>query len=125
MVGSDLYLDGAKGATLKKGDAVLQTFASRNERLKHPGLIFESPVFVNGSVHLPQASTVQQDATRTDTIYTPVTFKDKVILGGGPVMRNGEEFSPRTAGDLEDQFWSNIRQFGGFKKGWKSTAPEI
>lgn len=117
LVASDLYLDRSKGVGLKKGDSYVQNFSSRTERLKYTGLVFESPVFVNGSVHLPVAPSLENDKKGQDTNYTPVVFKDKIVLGTGPIMRRGQPFMPRSAGDLSDQFWANVRQFGGFKKG--------
>ncbi|UXR66160.1 type III secretion protein [Bdellovibrio bacteriovorus] len=119
MVAGDLYLDKTSNSTsgLKKGDALIKQTGSRLANIKYPGLIFESPVFVNGSIHLPMAPDSGADLTGGDTVYTPVTFKDKVVLGDGPVMRNNQEFKPRYAGQQDDQFWAQIRQFGGFQKG--------
>lgn len=119
MVAGDLYLDKTSSATsgLKKGDAIIKQTGSRLANIKYPGLVFESPVFVNGSVHLPIAPDSGIDLEGGDTVYTPVTFKDKVVLGDGPVMRSGQEFKPRYAGQQNDQFWAQIRQFGGFQKG--------
>ncbi|WII72308.1 hypothetical protein QJS83_00310 [Bdellovibrio sp. 22V] len=123
MVAGDLHLDMASGAGLKAGDAYIKRFPSRAERLRYPGLIFESPVFVNGSVFLPDTPPLNPGAPEGDTVYAPVTFKDKIILGQGPIMRKDpetgaiSEFRPRTSGYESDQFWSNVRQFGGFQKG--------
>ncbi|KHD88321.1 MAG: hypothetical protein OM95_09235 [Bdellovibrio sp. ArHS] len=119
LVAGDLHLDkeNRSGVPEAKGDAALKQFPSRNDRVKYPGLIFESPVFVNGAVRLPEAPDVETDEKGLDTIYTPVTFKDKLVLGEGPILRQNVEFQPRTAGSSTDQFWANIRQFGGFQKG--------
>ncbi|WP_413568333.1 hypothetical protein ACLWBD_11975 [Bdellovibrio sp. HCB117] len=119
LVAGDLHLDkeNRSGVPEAKGDAALKQFSSRNDRLRFPGLIFESPVFVNGAVRLPAAPDLESDEKGVDTVYTPVTFKDKIILGEGPVLRRNAEFQPRSAGADSDQFWANIRQFGGFQKG--------
>lgn len=122
LVPGDLRLDSKSGAGVSLGDVAMLQFNSRRERLRYPGLIFESPVFVNGNVYLPEASTVEADNKDNDTVYTPVTFEDKLILGSGVVQRKDldgvvREFRPRTAGKNADQFWSDVRQMGGFQKG--------
>lgn len=117
LVAGDMRLDLQTAAGPGKGDAVVRQFPSRAEQIKYPGLIFESPVYTNGTVHLPKAPDLKSDKEEADTVYTPVTFKDKVILGSGPVMRDNKEFRPRSSGDEGDQFWAHIRQFGGFQKG--------
>ncbi len=116
VVAGDLHLDRESGADLGAGGAYLKQHGSRFAMLRYPGLVFESPVFVNGAIHLPLVSE-GDSAEDSDTVYTPVTFKDKVVLGAGPVKRRGVDFRPRTAGGPADQFWYNIRQFGGFQKG--------
>lgn len=117
LVAGDLRMDRQSASNLGTGGAYIKQHSSPLEMLKYPGLVFESPVFVNGSVHLPRAPSVASDVDDGDTVYTPVTFKDKLVLGGGPVKRDDAEFRPRTAGGETDQFWYNIRQFGGFQKG--------
>lgn len=122
LVPGDLRLDSKSGVGVSVGDAAMLQFNSRRERLRYPGLIFESPVYVNGNVFLPEASTVESDTKDADSVYTPVTFEDKLILGSGVVQRKDldgivREFRPRTAGMNADQFWSDIRQMGGFQKG--------
>lgn len=115
MVANDLHLDNISGTN--PGDANLKQFGSRNVAKHWKGLVFESPVYVNGSIHLPKAPNSENDKGDSDTVYSPVTFKEKLILGGGQVMRNSKEFKPRSSGAEPDQFWSHIRQFGGFQKG--------
>lgn len=113
MVAGDLHLDRSGATGLQVGDASIKMFGSRIERSRYQGLVFESPVFVNGSIHLPSGSAEEGQ----DSVYTPVTFKEAVILGDGSVKRNGTEFRPQSAGGQNDQFWSQVRQFGGFQKG--------
>ncbi|WP_374074306.1 hypothetical protein [Bdellovibrio bacteriovorus] len=127
LVAGDLRLDLKNGAGLPKGDAFLYQFDSLAERSKYPGLVFESPVFVNGSITLPSAPGIDVDKNKGDTVYTPVTFKEKVIMGEGPVMRKNSsgkmaEFKPRSSGMELDQFWAHVRQFGGFQKGVEIDA---
>ncbi|WP_374030785.1 hypothetical protein [Bdellovibrio bacteriovorus] len=117
MVAGDLRLDKESASDLGVGGAYFKQQGSREQAIKYPGLTFESPVFVNGALHLPKAPDLAVDLAEGDTVYTPVTFKDKVILGYGPIKRENVEFRPRSAGNEVDQFWSNIRQFGGFQKG--------
>lgn len=117
LVAGDLRLDKESASDLGVGGAYFKQHGSRAQTIKYPGLTFESPVFVNGAIHLPKAPDLAVDIADGDTVYTPVTFKDKVILGYGPIKRENVEFRPRSAGNEVDQFWSNIRQFGGFQKG--------
>lgn len=117
LVAGDLRLDKESASDLGVGGAYFKQHGSRQQMLKYPGLTFDSPVFVNGSIHLPKAPDLAVDLADGDTVYTPVTFKDKVILGFGPIKRENAEFKPRSAGNESDQFWSNVRQFGGFQKG--------
>ena len=113
LVANDLHLDVASGGGLQVGDSYIRQFSSKAERAQYPGLVFDSPVFVNGSIYLPKTV----DDTQSDTVYSPVSFNEKVIMGDGPIMRGGKEFRPATAGGDSDQFWSSIREFGGFQKG--------
>ncbi|WP_413943040.1 hypothetical protein [Bdellovibrio sp. HCB-162] len=127
LVAGDLYLDKKTGSGLGKGDAYFRQFDSLVERSHYGGLIFESPVFVNGSVTLPSAPSLNVDKNKGDTVYTPVTFKEKLIMGEGPIMRkraDGKlaEFTPRSSGMDLDQLWDDIRQFGGFQKGVEIDA---
>ncbi len=117
LVAGDLRLDKESASDLGVGGAYFKQHGSREQTIKYSGLTFESPVFVNGAIHLPKAPDLSVDIAEGDTVYTPVTFKDKVILGYGPIKRENMEFRPRSAGNEVDQFWSNIRQFGGFQKG--------
>lgn len=127
LVAGDLHLDKKTGSGLGKGDAYFRQFDSIVERAKYTGLVFESPVFVNGSVTLPSAPSLSVDKNKGDTVFTPVTFKEKLIMGEGPVMRKRSdgkmaEFTPRSSGMDLDQLWDDIRQFGGFQKGVEIDA---
>jgi hypothetical protein len=111
MIANNLFLDrpdpGVEGAA--NGNVYFHPFSSPGEAA---GILFESPVFVNGNVYTPMP-----DAPG----YTPVTFGDKVILGAGVVLEaqgdTGSFAKPGTAGGFSDRFYSQSTTFGGFRKG--------
>ena len=78
------------------------------------GLRFESPVFVNNNIYVP---------ARNSPIYLPVTFADKVIVGGGLVLEANQTgatadfYTPDTAGGKNDRYLSQMKNFGGFLGG--------
>lgn len=109
ILANDLYLDKATPYEPKKGDAYIKKFAAKSADLISGGLTFSSPVFVNGNINLT--------SSKDKLAYTPVTFKEKVYLGAGMLMRDGAGFVPSTNGKEESQYWSDILQFGGFKGG--------
>lgn len=114
MASHNLHMDQAYNATTPLGDLVLHQFNSRSETAGWPGLVFESPVFVNGDIVLPSSPI---DANPTDPHFAAVTFADKVYMGNGQILRNGRRFKPKTAGVITDQLWSHVREFGGFQRG--------
>jgi hypothetical protein len=111
LVANNLYLDrpdpGIAGAG--NGDVYIPPMQS-----EVPGLRFESPVFVNTNVYIPNS---------TAPSYTPVTFADKVIIGSGGVQESTGSgavaiySAPRSAGGLDDMYYSQINNFGGFLGG--------
>jgi len=107
-----LYMDRATAAGLQKGENYFQNFPSRGTALSYPGIVFDSPVFVNADVVLPAAG-----AAGKDTTYTPVSFNDSVIIGSGRVRRGDAEYSTASPGAEDDQMWIQNREFGGFVKG--------
>lgn len=110
----DLRLDMGYADTADLGDLVIHQFGSRSATAGWPGLVFESPVFVNRNLVLPSSP---MDANIDDPRYAAVTFADKVFLGQGQVMRNGAMFRPRTSGDRNDHLWNQVREFGGMNRG--------
>lgn len=78
------------------------------------GLVFDSPVFVNRDIHLP-------DTTAANS-YSPVTFGDRVYMGDGRVYQNGVPFEPKSAGGADNQLWTDDKQFGGFLKGLENDG---
>lgn len=110
----DLRLDLGYADSVDLGDLIIHQFGSRSQAAGWPGLIFESPVFVNRNLVLPSSP---MDANMDDPRYAAVTFADKVFLGSGQIMRNGVLFRPRAAGDNADQLWTQVREFGGMNRG--------
>lgn len=110
MIANNLFLDrpdpGLTGAG--KGDVYISP--SFDSGL--PGIQFHSPVFVNGNIYVPNS-----DAPG----FTPVTFGDKVIIGGGLILEgvggSAVYSRPKTAGGSEDRYYAQTKRFGGFLKG--------
>lgn len=109
ILANNLYLDRSSAYTPEKGDAYIKKFSSRTNELVNGGLIFNSPVFVNSNIYLTSSN--------EKSAYTPVTFKEKVYLGAGVLKRDGVGFVPNTAGGTDNEYWTDILQFGGFKGG--------
>lgn len=110
---NNLYLDRKTSAGLGKGDNFFQMFDSRASALSMPGISFDSPVFVNGDVVVPP-----RGPEKGDTVYTPVSFNDRIVLGSGRIkQQNDVLYKTRTQGADGDQLWVQAREFGGFVKG--------
>jgi hypothetical protein len=112
IVANDLDL--ANSSNLKAGDAAIHMFDKKSEVPPKKGIVFESPVFVNGNLVLPDPS---PQAKVDDPQYTPVTFVEKLFLGGGQVFRSGDRFRPKTAGSAADQTWDGVLEIGGLQRG--------
>lgn len=110
VIANDLYLDRADPGigSASPGDVYIAGQPAAGD----PGIRFESPVFVNNNIYVPD---------ETSTGYTPVTFADKVIVGGGTVMSQvgstGVYAAPQTAGGQTDRYFSQTSVFGGFLNG--------
>ncbi len=74
------------------------------------GLRFESPVFINGSLHLP---------TRQGPAMSNVTFVDKVVLGEGMIYQDGKLFSPASAGGPTHMYNHEMTSFAGLLGGYE------
>lgn len=74
------------------------------------GLRFESPVFINGSLHLP---------AQRGPAMNNVTFVDKVVLGDGMIYQDGKLFSPATAGGPTHMFNHEMTTFTGLLGGYE------
>ncbi|MFS4460106.1 hypothetical protein [Bdellovibrio sp. HCB2-146] len=119
LVPGNLYLDRPAGASVNQGDVVLHSFGSRSEAGTSTGLVFLSPVFVNGDIHIP-ADSSSGDLNRVP--YSAVTFADRVYMGNGAVKAGGGDFRPKTAGVTTDRYWPDVRTFGGFLKGLENDG---
>lgn len=110
LVANNLFLDRADPgvAVANPGDVYIPMQTSSGV----PGIRFESPVFVNNNIYVP---------SELATGYTPVTFVDKVIVGGGAVLTQAGStanfYSPLTAGESMDRYYSQSAVFGGFLNG--------
>ncbi|WP_413557367.1 hypothetical protein [Bdellovibrio sp. HCB209] len=112
----DLHLDQAWNAVIpadKFGDVNLHKFANRTLVGSSPGLVFYSPVFVNGNIFLPA-----DGGKAASSNYSAVTFADRVYMGNGWILQpDGTPYAPTTMGGLPDRYWSDSRVFGGFLGG--------
>lgn len=110
---NDLRLDVNWEQKLAVGDVGIHQFTSQAEVGNSPGLVFQSPVFVNRNVHLPFDGS---DKVLSPP-YSPVTFADRVYLGNGQVLSNGSPYRPKSSGGIGHQTWADVRTFGGFLRG--------
>jgi hypothetical protein len=93
------------------GDTIINQFSS-SSTIVGAGLVFESPVFVNGDVHLPGGNHL------TAGNYSPVTFADRLYVGNGKIYQGASAvYTPSQAGLQTDSQWNNNVLFGGFQKG--------
>jgi hypothetical protein len=113
IVPGSLHMEKAFNAGVAQGDVTFHQFANRKEVGSSPGLVFESPVFINRDIHLP----FPQDRTKDDGVYTPVTFADRVVMGDGRIFENGVPYIPTDSGGPDNQLWTQNKSFGGFLKG--------
>lgn len=75
------------------------------------GLRFESPVFVNQSLYLPQAG---------GTAMNNVVFLDKVVLGAGMLYQTGKGvYSPTNAGGTDNRYNYEMPSFKGLMGGYE------
>jgi hypothetical protein len=125
MIAKDLHMDTAYSAPptqdcsqatsggCPNGDTIFHMFSGGASAVGGPGLIFESPVFVNGDVYLPTGD--HQGKTGP---YAAVTFADRLYVGNGKIYQGaGKVYTPSQPGIQSDSQWSNNVLFGGFQKG--------
>ncbi|MCB0377269.1 MAG: hypothetical protein KDD33_02135 [Bdellovibrionales bacterium] len=103
VVANDLHLGKSIGP--QQGDSAIPTGSESDA-----GLIFDSPVFVNGSVHLPTGG------------YSPVTFTENLFLGNGILRKSNLPYVPDSNGGQDERFYSDIQGLGGFKRGVTLTG---
>lgn len=101
IVPGDLYLGKSRRV---RGDIQFPAGSSKGM----PGVVFQSPVFVNGNIVLPDSNA---------NSYVPVTFGSPVIQGAGIVKRDGHPYATKTAGGDSDALYSDMTFFGGFSEG--------
>lgn len=116
LIPGSLHLDSNWNATMAAGDVALHRFGARAEMGTSTGLVFLSPVFVNGDIHIP-ADNIAEAASADTVQYSAVTFADRVYMGNGSIKTSDKEFRPKTAGGSTDRYWADMRTFGGFLKG--------
>lgn len=116
MIPGSLHLDSAWNATQNQGDVALHRFGARSELGTSTGLVFLSPVFVNGDIHVP-ADNIAESQDASTVQYSGVTFADRVYMGNGAIKSSNKEFRPKSAGAITDRYWADMRTFGGFLKG--------
>lgn len=116
MIPGNLHLDSNWNATLDRGDVALHRFGARSELGTSTGLVFLSPVFVNGDIHVP-ADNMAENVDAGSVQYSGVTFADRVYMGNGAIKASNKEYRPRSAGAVTDRYWADMRTFGGFLKG--------
>ncbi|MBI1860813.1 MAG: hypothetical protein HYR96_07845 [Deltaproteobacteria bacterium] len=122
FVAGDMHLDSQNGAG-GQGDFYVPSYIQKSAvPATTSGLIFSSPVFVNGNL-VVSASKLNGG----DGLYNATTFGDSLYFGGGMVLENQKgklvATQPSTAGGVSDQFYSQLTAgFGGLLQG---TAKDI
>ncbi|MFN7729883.1 MAG: hypothetical protein ACK5P7_12065 [Bdellovibrio sp.] len=120
IVAGNMRLDKAFNESLPRGDVAFHKFANKSALGTSPGLLFESPVFVNRDVHMPFVST--NDRKASDLAYSPVTFAERIYMGDGRVYEGGAPYLPATSGAPGDQYWTDNKLFGGFLRGLENDG---
>lgn len=79
------------------------------------GLRFESPIFVNGSLHLPAKTSSASQA------MTNVIFLDKIVIGGGLVYQGAGTtlFNPPNAGGANNMYNHEMTSISGLLAGYE------
>jgi hypothetical protein len=111
IVPNDLYLGPSTPPNQGKGDVAFGSIPVSGTA----GLRFESPIFVNGSVHLPNKATNAAQAMNN------VIFLDKIVLAGGLVYEGTGDtlFSPPDAGGANNMYNHELNSFSGLLGGYE------
>lgn len=104
VLANDLYLNNGKNDATK-GNVRLDSYSVS----ANTGLRFESPVFVNGSVHLPPTAPQMNN----------VVFVDKIVLGAGEIKLGDQPYMVKTAGGEGYMYNYNMPTFGGLMGGFE------
>lgn len=78
---------------------------------KGKGLRFESPVFVNGNLHLPSSG--------GSVPMNNVVFVEKIVFGEGMPFQDGKLFFPKDAGGPGNQLNQDLKSFSGLLGGFE------
>lgn len=121
----NLRLDKTHTSILGTGESAFNLFVNKlaanvlaPPAASSPGMVFDSPVFINGDLHLPpQDNAFSPYGAGADDHYNAVTFNDAVVLGNGNVLRDGAAAKPASAGATGDTFNDQMKNFGGLRKG--------
>ena len=117
VVANDMRLDSSSDLS-GVGDFQIPKLENKTELASGShGVVFTSPVFVNGNVVLADTANGNH---RTE--YNATTFASRLVLGDGSVMLsdNGRLIAstPASAGGIGHEFYSQLsQQFGGFRQG--------
>lgn len=120
MIPKNLYLDRNFDDPIGNGSSALQVFDATKGKSFPPagkGLNFLSPVFVNENVFLPVAPGGEKNRTKRSTLYSPVTFSDRLYLGNGEIREGLKSYIPASPGGVGHRFWRENELFGGFQGG--------
>ncbi len=75
------------------------------------GLTFTSPVFVNGNIHMLSKLKIEAG------YVSPVLFADKVYLGDGMLMQDGQPFNPEDSNEGRMATMNEIKGLFGLRQG--------
>ena len=111
ILGRDLWLYEGQGQTTTTQQECVPSLTSdstipdvgTNVLQNYKGLVFQSPVFVNGNIHMTTAADKK----------TPVIFSHKVFLGAGALKKGTGDFVPELGGNS----YADLKEMGGFLKG--------
>ncbi|WP_413287893.1 hypothetical protein [Bdellovibrio sp. HCB337] len=108
---NNLYLGINQPPSVNNGDVAFGRVAASSTA----GLRFESPIYVNGNVHLPAKV---QSASQA---MTNVVFLDKVVIGGGLVYQGTGQtlFNPPDAGGANNMYNHDLTSFSGLLAGFE------
>lgn len=120
VVAGNLRLDKQWNEASPRGDVQFGKLANKASLGASTGLIFESPVFVNRDIHLPHSAS--SDRKTADSVYSPVTFADRIYMGDGRIYENGQPYAPASPGAPGDQYWTDNKLFGGFMRGLENDG---
>ncbi|UYL08333.1 hypothetical protein B9G69_014925 [Bdellovibrio sp. SKB1291214] len=110
----DLHMDKDWMASqVKAGDVMFHKYPDKKTIGTSAGMVFKSPVFVNGNIYL-----AKDTGNASTSNYSATTFADRVYMGNGWILNpDNSPYAPVSQGALPDRFWADSRVFGGFLRG--------